>query len=168
MVATEKLEQIISKCRITKEVHTLPAHILGYYYADGSDYIILINKSITSDSNLYRTVLAEEIGHHMTTIGDCTPRKYMHYRDRITIDKQELLALKWAANFLIPTGMLLDALKSKIVSSLQELVDYFSVSIELIMRKIEFMARQRPIWDIDTNRYLYLYNYPSVHIYEKT
>ncbi len=46
------------------------------------------------------------------TIGDITPRKYMCYRDRLAIDKQEQLALKWACDFLIPTGILLDHLKN--------------------------------------------------------
>lgn len=167
MVETEALENIISKCRLTKVVHALPKSVLGYYFSDLEDYIVLINESILSDYKLYRVVLAEEIGHHMTTIGDITPRKYMCYRDRLTIDKQELLALKWATDFLIPTASLLTAIRDKLVTSIHELVEYFNVTHEFLSRKFEFMGRQNPMWDIGEDRVLCLHNLPAVHIFKK-
>ena len=167
MIATEKLEAFLHKCHIIKEFATLPDEILGYYYCDGDYYIILINESIRNNERLYRCILAEEIGHYRTTIGDITPRKYMCYRDRLRIDKMELQALKWAADFMIPTDMLLSYLQDRIQPTVAELVDYFFVTQEFMMQKLEFMSKQNCIWDIDGKRSLYLASFPSVFIYEK-
>lgn len=82
LIETDKLENIIAKCRIIKEFILLPEKVLGYYYYDGSYYIIFINERIRGNERLYRTVLTEEIGHYRTTIGDITLRKYMCYADR--------------------------------------------------------------------------------------
>lgn len=167
MIKTEKMDIILDKCRIIKEFAPLPSSILGYYFCDGEYYIILINEAIKHDERLYRTVLAEEIGHYRTTIGDITPRKYMCYADRITVDRHELKALKWATDFLIPTETLLNVLKTKTAETLEDLVNYFYVTNEFFMKKLEFMARQNPIWDIDEERYLCLYKLPSVYIFKK-
>ncbi len=167
MIATEKLEEILAKCRIIKEFATLPEPVLGYYYCDGNYYIILVNESIRNNECLYRCVLAEEIGHYRMTIGDITPRKYMCYRDRLTMDKQEQEAIRWAINFVIPTTELIDLLKRTKHPDIKDLEDYFFVTHEFLMQKFYFMSKQNCIWDIDGKRSLYLYRYPSVHIFEK-
>lgn len=61
MVTTDKLEDIIEKYRTILEFSS-PLYP-GYYYCYGKYYKILINKSIERNKRLYRTVLAEEIGH---------------------------------------------------------------------------------------------------------
>lgn len=167
MIATDKLEAILKKCRIIKEFATLPETTLGYYYCDRDYYVILINEVIRSDERLYRSVLAEEIGHYRMTIGDITPRKHMCYRDRLNVDKQELLAMKWATGFLVPTGMLLGFLREQKLLSLANLTDRFMVTPEFMMQKLEFMSKQNLVWDLDGKRSLYLGNFPGVHIYEK-
>ncbi len=167
MIETEKLDIIIRKCRIIKEYQPLPEAVLGYYYCDGSYYMILLNESIRCDTKLDRCVLAEEIGHYRTNIGDITPRKYMCYRDRLTVDKQEMLALRWATDFLVPTEMLLEALKNNLVTSLSDLSEYFMVTQDFLLQKLEFMSKQNGIWDLDGKRSLYLYGFPSVYIHEK-
>ena len=167
MIATDALEALLKDCLIIKEFATLPESVLGYYYCDGDYYVILINDTIRNNERLYRCILAEEIGHYKMTLGDITPRRYMCYKDRLNIDKQELQALKWATDFLIPTGMLLDFLKEQNQLAVTELVDYFNVTQEFFMQKLEFMAKQNCIWDIDSKRYLYMLNFPTVHIYEK-
>jgi Zn-dependent peptidase ImmA (M78 family) len=167
MITTEKLETIITKCHIIKSFYPLPKSTLGYYYYDGDYYCILINESIKSSERLYRVVLAEEIGHYRTTIGDITPRKYMCYADRLAVDKKELQALKWATDFLIPTETLLKVIKERVASTVQELSDYFFVTHDFFMRKLGFMAKQKDLWDIDEERVLCLYSLPSVFIHQK-
>lgn len=167
MIATEQLEAILRKCRIIREFATLPDQILGYYYCDGNYYVILINDRIRGDERLYRCVLAEEIGHYRTTIGDITPRKYMCYRDRLTVDKMEQLALRWATDFIIPTDKLLNVIKKCIQPTIDFLVDEFQVTYGFMLQKLEFMSKQNCIWDLDGKRSLYLGNFPSVHIYER-
>lgn len=167
MVETDELEEILKKCRIIKKYAPLPASVLGYYSYDGDYYVILINESIRNNEMLYRTVLAEEIGHYRTTIGDITPRMYMSYRDRIGVDKKELIALKWAADFLIPTDLLLSILKDQSFINFNELLEIFCVTKELLLHKLKFMAKERMIWKIDDNRKLSLLSLPSVYMYEE-
>ncbi|KDR95944.1 protein of unknown function [Peptoclostridium litorale DSM 5388] len=167
MIETFQLEEILTQCNIIKEFVPLSEAVLGYYSFDGEYYIILINESIKGDHRLYRTVLAEEIGHYRTTIGDITPRKYMCYSERLIINKKELLALKWAVNFLISTQDLLDIIKDKSVLSISEMADYFFVTEKFIYQKFEFMSKERLTWDIDSKRSLILSNLPSLFIYEK-
>ncbi|MDF2545767.1 MAG: peptidase [Anaerosolibacter sp.] len=168
MITTEKLETIITKCHIIKSFYPLPESTLGYYYYDGNYYCILINESIKSNERLYRVVLAEEIGHYRTTIGDITPRKYMCYRDRLEVDKKELQALKWATDFLIPTDMLIRVINDKVISSIQDITDYFLVTYDFLMRKLEFMANQKIVWDIGEKHVLCLHSLPSIYVHKKT
>ncbi|WP_026476239.1 ImmA/IrrE family metallo-endopeptidase [Alkaliphilus transvaalensis] len=165
MIITEKLEEIIINCKIIKSFVPLPDHILGHYSFDGEFYIILINKEIEHNERLYRTVLAEEIGHYRTTIGDITPRRYMSYRDRIEVDKKELLALRWACDFLIPTKSLMEVISRQPSISLEYLADHFMVTEKLLLQKFDFMAKIKPVWEIDTERCLYLHSLPSIFIY---
>jgi Zn-dependent peptidase ImmA (M78 family) len=167
LIETEKLDIILQKCRIIREYLPLPETMLGYYYSDEHYYFIMLNENIRSDERLDRCVLAEEIGHYHTSIGNITPRKHMCYRDRLTKDRQELQAIKWAIDFLIPTRLLLDVIVENKAVSLQELADYFMVTQDFLMQKLEFMSKKNGIWDLDGKTALYLYNFPSVYIYEK-
>lgn len=166
MIETKKLEDILEKCRIIKSFAALPNHILGHYSYDGRYYIILINKVIGNNERLYRTVLAEEIGHYRTTIGDITPRKYMCLKDRLIIDKKELLALRWATDFLLPTDMIIEFLNNRVVVTIDYLADYFMVTEDFILKKLEFMAKEKGLWQLSNGRILCLFNLPSVFVYE--
>ena len=121
MIKTEKFDIILQKCRIIKEYLPLPKSILGYYYCDKNYYMIMLNESIQCNERLDRCVLAEEIGRYHTSIGDITPRKYMCYRDRLSMDRQELQAMRWATDFLIPTKLLLDTIRTNKTVTLPEL-----------------------------------------------
>ncbi len=90
-----------------------------------------MNESIRGDERLYRCVLAEEIGHYRTTIGDITPRKYMCYSDRLTLDKMELAALRRATDFVIPTEQVISFLKKQKQPTIEMLVDEFFVTHDL-------------------------------------
>ena len=112
MRKTSELINLMNKCEIEFSIDCLPEHILGYYQFDGEGDYILINKSIESTPALFRTVLAEEIGHYFTTIGQNEPKRYMCSRDRISIDKCEEAALRWACNFLLPTDSLISLMNN--------------------------------------------------------
>lgn len=167
MVNTSNLDEIIKNCSIIKKDVSLPSSIFGYYCYDGDSYYILINKKILENKKIYRCVLAEEIGHYRTTIGDITPRKYMCYKDKLEIDKKERVALKWATEFLIPTNSLIDYIKDKDILSITTLTDYFCVTKDFIMTKFDFMSKQKHLWPLDKTRSLCLYNLPSVFIYRR-
>ena len=78
----------------------------------------------------FRCVLAEELGHHYTTVGSCLPRTYFHYRDRVEVSRAEYRALRWAAQWLMPLDKLAQALKRGIVE-IWDLADYFYVTEDM-------------------------------------
>lgn len=168
MIKTEELEIIIKKCGIVKSFAPLPDHILGHYSFDGQYYIILINNKIKNLESLYRTVLAEEVGHYRTTIGDITPRKYMCLSDRIEVDKKELLALKWACDFLVPTDILVEIIKNRTDINMEILAEHFMITEKLLLSKFGFMAKIKPVWKIDETRSLCLFNLPSIFVFDTT
>ncbi len=155
------------RCSVIKRITNLPECIHGFYYCDGEYYIILINSNIKDNERLYRCVLAEELGHHMMTIGDMTPRKFMCYRDRLYLDKQERMAMKWATDFLLPTDKVLEAFRRNLADSIPEMAELFCVTEEFFLHKMDFMSKRNSIWPLDGNRSLYLYDFPSVWVYEK-
>lgn len=167
MVETEKLDEIILRENIIKKFAALPEKTLGYYSFDGTYRIILLNKNIKTNAKIYRAVLAEEIGHYITTVGDITPTCHTNYEYKLIIDKKELAAIKWAIDFLVPTEELLEVIRLKCIQNIYDLADMFYVTEDLLLKKFEFMAKLKPIWDLDDRRYLYLYKLPSIFIFEK-
>lgn len=127
--------EIIEKEHIIIEEVDLQNNIDGIYLKIPDLYpIIGVSTSIINDNKKYISTLAEELGHHFTSLGDLTA-EYFTYSDRILRAKQEYKARRWAANFLISTNDLIHALSSSI-TSLSDLSNYFSVSCELIKIKI--------------------------------
>lgn len=89
-----------------------------------------------------KCVLAEELGHHYTTVGYKLPKTFFHYQDRIEISRTEYKALKWAANFLIPKKELVCALK-KGIKTIWDLADYFEVTEEMINFRLKLLNFRR-------------------------
>lgn len=167
MITTEIMENLIQEYGIIKSFAPLPSPVLGHYCYDGRYNIILINEKIRHQERLYRTVLSEELGHYKTSVGDLTPLKFMNYQNKILINKKELLALKWATEFLIPTGDLVDLLRRELVASLEELSNYYQVTEKFMLMKFEFMAKIQPIWKLTEDRHLNLFKLPGIFIMEK-
>ena len=73
-------------------------------YIVNSDLPIVIglNSSLKNNTPLLRSVMAEELGHHFTSVGSCVPQQFYNYNYRCRINKCEYKALKWAALYLIP------------------------------------------------------------------
>lgn len=64
----------------------------GIYVAGPSiPPVIGISNKLFECSPRFRCVLAEELGHHFTTVGDTLPRQFYHYRDRLFESQIELL-----------------------------------------------------------------------------
>ena len=66
--------------------------------------MIGLSRSLFSNRAHFRTVLAEELGHHFTSARDGLPKTFFHYRDRLEVSREERRALRWAAEFLVPEG----------------------------------------------------------------
>lgn len=103
--------------------------------------IIGISNSIENLSE-ERSIMAEELGHHFTSAGDCLPKQFFNYAHRLTIDKAEYKALKWAANYLIPDKDLLKALRDGIYRP-GEIAEFFCVNLQIATLRIDLFKKQR-------------------------
>ena len=93
--------------------------------------VIGLSRSLFSSRAHFRTVLAEELGHHFTSTHDGLPKTFFHYRDRLEVCREEYRALSWAARFLMPTDKLREAVRKGVKES-WELAEYFEVDEDLV------------------------------------
>jgi len=91
-------------------------------YGDG---IIWLNKDLTNSAKA--AILAEEIGHYETTVGDIL--------DQHSIEnmKQEYRARKWALDKILPFERVLDAVRHGYYEP-YEIADYLDVD-EILVRE---------------------------------
>jgi Zn-dependent peptidase ImmA (M78 family) len=125
-----------------------------------------MNQDLCEWNPEYRSVLAEELGHHFTSSGETHPQTGMAYYNRIQHDRIESRATKWAADFLIPTELLLCKVEDCSVSCIHELADAFQVTVELINHKLYYMSCTAPYWTLRSGRELCLASLPSIYIFD--
>lgn len=110
-----------------------------YMKLNGYKPMIFIDKRIINNTNIYISILAEELGHHFTTYGNLlSPSKC--YMDKLIKDKKENIARKWAANYLISDEEFVQALLSCITNYF-DMCEHFNVTYELLNYKIESILR---------------------------
>ena len=109
-------------------------------------------------------VLAEELGHHFTSMGDNIEPK--NYFDKVNIDKCEAKALRWACNFLVPKDELIDELRKR-PASIDELADGLSVSRDILMQSFYYLSLNNEYLQIEDDRYLVLSSYPTLYMFDK-
>lgn len=158
--------KVVLKEGIILEHKTMTEAVNGVYYAAEGLHAIFINEAVIDRPRLYRSVLAEELGHHFTSSGVSAPLRCMSYRDRIDHDRCELMALRWAADFLIPTEGLLAKLSGLRQVTLNALAAVFDAEEYLILRKLEAMAAQKKVWVLAGGKMLALHSYPDVYLYD--
>lgn len=118
--------------KITVEYLRLKSPIKGFYCKEPDCLpFIGLDHSLHADRRRHRCVMAEELGHHFTSSGDSIAKRHYSTQDRLTIDKIEYKALRWAANYLVPENGLLDAITSGI-EELWELAEEFDVTEEMM------------------------------------
>lgn len=96
--------------------------------------IIALDKSILFCRSLFLSILAEELGHHFTTQGDLL-KESNSYSDKLIKNKKEILARKWASDFLISDDEFVQALNCCICNNV-DMCDYFGVTEEILNYKI--------------------------------
>ena len=157
------LFEMALKEEVDIEYVSFPSNILGLYYKeDGIPPVIGINKSIISTKKLFTCVLSEEFGHHFTTIGDTTA-EYYSYTERLLTNKKEILALKWATEFLLPLNEVIDAFKPR-VASFSEIADQLQVTDQFLLKRFEFLAKYNQYIKISNDAYLHLSSLPNIYI----
>lgn len=111
----------------------------GLYWAEeGLPPVIGLDRSLSSNTPLLRCVLAEELGHHFTTVGDRIPKTYYSQSDRLLVSKAEYKALRWAAIYLMPRPELYNAFDNGIIST-WELADYFNVTEDMVRFRCQLL-----------------------------
>lgn len=165
MITTDDLIDKIKGLNIKLWIGSLPNAIHGYYYTDGIKPTIVINEEIESNEALFRCVLAEELAHHMRTVGSFVDTKSLCYADRINISKEEETALRWACDFLIPTDELLSVMNQSGINK-ETIAEHFIVTKKFFMRKLYFMSKRQMIYKISNTKTLMLQNYPGIYVYE--
>jgi len=159
----EKLMAVIEEECVFIEYVDFPDMIQGLYYkAENCPPVIGISETIVSDKKLFTAVLAEEVGHYFTTVGDTTA-EYYSYRGRLVLNKQEILALKWATEFLLPVDEIIQGVKEKHLD-FNGLSDFLEVPSEFLLERLKFLAKKKDYIEIDHNTYLMLNNLPNLNI----
>jgi Zn-dependent peptidase ImmA (M78 family) len=102
-----------------------------YWSAPGLPPIIGLNKPLAKSTQHLRSVLAEELGHHFTTVGDRIPKTYFNRRQLLEISRAEYRAMKWGALFLIQKKALMHAIHDG-KKEKWELAEHFNVTQKLI------------------------------------
>jgi len=120
----------------------LPSNFLGLYIAKDVK-IVLLNSIITSDYKLHRCILAEELGHHFTSVGKSIyPAANFPFWQSYQ-SKQELKALKWSANQLIPFSTLKKAIHNQSMRDIYDLSEYLNVTPELLTFRLKLLPQEQ-------------------------
>lgn len=128
MTTTNKIQQLCTELNIELMHTALPASVHGFYYSEWQESHIVVDENIEVGSALYRSLLAEELGHYFTTIGNRAPVKFITYAERIEYDRTELRAIRRASNFLIKTDSLLEAFRSGSIKHFADIQNHFEVT----------------------------------------
>lgn len=117
---------------IAVEYKRIKSSINGMYlHMPNCQPVIYLSLRLRSNRCLHRCVLAEELGHHFTSTGERIAKKHFSTQDRLSIDKCEYKALRWAANHLVPEDALLDVIRGGLCE-VWELAEDFDVTEEMM------------------------------------
>jgi Zn-dependent peptidase ImmA (M78 family) len=120
--------------------HSIPSSFLGLYIDDRDSSLIILDPSLKRYPPLQRCILAEELGHHFTSVGNTIHHAANFPFWKLHQSKTELKALKWSATNLIPRRELLLACRRDRLTTVEELADYFQVTPELMKFRLGFLS----------------------------
>lgn len=166
MTKFEQLLDIAEKENIIiKFVDEIPEVFAEALYISKFGIRMILMANILKNNTIRMTeVLAEELGHHFTSMGDNIEPK--NYFDKVNIDKCEAKALRWACNFLVPKDELIDELRKR-PASIDELADGLSVSRDILMQSFYYLSLNNEYLQIEDDRYLVLSSYPTLYMFDK-
>jgi Zn-dependent peptidase ImmA (M78 family) len=117
--------------------HQFQTKRLRGLYTDG---VITINSSVSNTTADRTCIVAEELGHHFTTVGNILDQSSIQNR------KQERRARQWAYYRLVPISKIVQAYQSG-VRSRHELAEYLHITEEFLEAAIQ---RYREIYELCT------------------
>lgn len=125
---------------------------------NGNNIILLGDDFNSRSKNERLEILAEECGHYATTTGDMTVIN--NYSDKVKIDKAELKAKQWAAEFLIDFNKFKKACIK--CQTLQELIDYLDISYNILNEYVTKLSLREQYFDLGNGYRLNLYRLPNI------
>lgn len=126
-------------------------------------HIIFLDHSIREYKRLHTNVLAHELGHYFTSFGNSIAET--NYIEKVLNNKCENKADRWACEFLIREDELIDAL-NKNINCIHNLAEYLDVDVEILLKRLEYLALQKPTLRISDKKQLVLTNLPNIYFYE--
>lgn len=163
-----KLNQLLELAKKEKiDIHYLDINEIGvlglYVKNEGLPHMIFLDNSIKNNKYKLIEVLAEELGHYFTSIGNSVNNIY-RYRDKLNVSKCENKATKWASNFLVNEDDIIKLINNNI-TCIYEMADLIGVSVEILMKKFEYLSKTKQMIDLKNGKYLNLTNLPNLIIY---
>jgi len=150
---------------ITINYYPLDKPTFGVYYSSKeTGPIIGISTKIENDEDQLMLVLAEELGHHFTSVGESVG-PYYHHADRVNLDKVEEAALRWACDTLVPTEELISCIKNS-TDTLHDVSKRLHVSKKILHEKLRFLSLQHSFIQINDNLALVLSGFPNICLYK--
>lgn len=160
----EDLHQLIECENIILDItENLPENVDGIYLKSSDSFpIIGINCNIVNDKMKYSIVLAEELGHHFTSVGDSSVM-FNSYAKRLILDKSEIRALKWATEYLLPLEKLKPAFLKMHNRQIDSIYSELEVPHEFLLARLKFLSHRFDCIDLDENTALLLTTLPNIY-----
>ena len=130
MTKKEELEQLAFEEGVPVDYVNFRSERLSGLYIDGS---VALKSGMTSTKTA--DTLAEELGHHYTTVGNILDQTNLEAR------KQERAARIWAYNLRIPLLDLVKAYKAHCRNTI-EVAEYLDVSEDTLKEALEFYRQK--------------------------
>jgi len=118
-------------------VYTVEMDMKGALKGLYADNVICINQNIKSSTEK-ATILAEEIGHHLTSVGDILDQRKVDNR------KQERRARAWAYIKLVPLSKIVQAYENG-ARTRYDLAEYLNVTDSFLCEAIKYHQEKHGI-----------------------
>lgn len=160
-MSLNKLEKFINQ----KNIAVVKCKELDYFKKgalfcsiNGNNIILLNENFYNRDKKEQIEILAEECGHYATTVGDITNAN--SYKERLDLDKAELKARQWGANYLID----IEALKKALLScqTIDEVLDKLDISYNIFNDYMTKLSLKKQYLNLGNGYKLNLYKLPNL------
>lgn len=111
-----------------------------YFRTECGTPCIILDTNLQNQPRLARCVLAEEFGHHMTTVASNVFHDRYNFDVAIQISKTEDQAMRWATGELMPTLDVVRAITEGHHTP-HDLAEHFYVTVGFVYRKMHFLRQ---------------------------
>lgn|GEM_PF-782204 len=138
------LHDIADKDGILVKSAPLPERVEGLYVETPRLKAILLNEGLGDETRAQHCALAEELGHHFTSGGDCLIDTG---NDPASVGRAEERAKRWAANTLVPLQDIAAAFRNG-CHNRSEVADYLGITEVFLMECVGAYQRRYGKWVI--------------------